>query len=117
MKGLLDVLGERLAENIQLLSSFDKYKREVLGGNLDWGPMHTSDQFWRENTAKLEEKDFQVIRVLLKLLETSRDVRPLISPVDYTASPKQLLTREVDETVFASVHQVVEPQLYEQAMF
>lgn len=75
MKGLLDILAERLAENIQLLSSFDKYKREVLGGNLDWGPMHTSEQFWRDNTAKLEEKDFQIIRVLLKLLETSRDVR------------------------------------------
>ena len=75
MKGLLDVLAEQLAENIQLLSSFDKYKREVLGGNLDWGPMHTNEQFWRDNTAKLEEKDFQIIRVLLKLLETSRDVR------------------------------------------
>lgn len=77
MKGLLDILAERLAENIQLLSSFDKYKREVLGGNLDWGPMHTSEQFWRDNTAKLEEKDFQIIRVLLKLLETSRDANTL----------------------------------------
>lgn len=76
MKALLEVLEERLAVNIQLLSSFDKYKREVLGGNLDWGPMHTSDQFWRDNTSKLEEKDFQIIRVLLKLLETSRDVSP-----------------------------------------
>jgi len=71
---VLDVLGERLAADIRLLSSFDKYKREVLGGTLDWGPMHTSDQFWRENAEALEEKDFQIMRVLLKLLETSREV-------------------------------------------
>jgi V-type H+-transporting ATPase subunit H len=75
--GLLDTLGERLAVDIQLLSSFDKYKREVLGGSLDWGPMHTSDQFWRENASQMEEKDFQIMRVLLKLLETSREVVPL----------------------------------------
>ncbi len=73
---VLDALGERLAADIQLLSSFDKYKREVLGGSLEWGPMHTSDQFWRENAATLEEKDCQVMRVLLKLLETSREVGP-----------------------------------------
>lgn len=76
MRALLETLEERLKVNIQLLSSYDKYRREVLGGSLDWGPMHTSDQFWRDNTEKLEEKDFQVIRVLLKLLETSRDVSP-----------------------------------------
>lgn len=74
MKGTLEVLEERLAANVQLLSSFDKYKREILSGNLDWGPMHTTEQFWRDNSTKLEEKDYQIMRVLLKHLETSRDV-------------------------------------------
>ena len=78
---VLEGLQEKLDESIQLLSSFDKYKREVLAGSLDWTPMHTSDQFWRENAAKFEDKDFQVLRVLLKLLESGRDVRPLaLSP-------------------------------------
>ena len=76
MKSLLDVLEERLADNIRLLSSFDKYKREVLGGTLDWGPMHTSDQFWRDNASKLEEKDFAIVQSLLTLLERSTDVSP-----------------------------------------
>ena len=75
MPALLDWLEDKLAENIQLLSSFEKYKREVLGGSLDWSPMHTSDQFWRENTAAFEEKDFQILRVLLKLVESSREVQ------------------------------------------
>jgi V-type H+-transporting ATPase subunit H len=58
-----------------VLSSFDKYKKEVLSGSLDWGPMHTSEVFWRANVEAFEDKDFQVLRVLLKLLEASREVR------------------------------------------
>ena len=34
-------------------------------------------QFWKENVEKFEEKDFQILRVLLKLLEASRETRTL----------------------------------------
>eukprot|EP00951_Prasinocladus_malaysianus_P008081 scaffold58339_cov46-Prasinocladus_malaysianus.AAC.1 len=71
-----------------VLSSFDKYKKEVLSGTLEWSPMHTSEAFWlevwnvthvvpRSNVEKFEEKDFQVLRVLLKLVEASREPRSL----------------------------------------
>ena len=40
----LEWLQEQLTANIQLLSSFEKYKKEVLSGSLDWTPMHTSQQ-------------------------------------------------------------------------
>ncbi|CAK0784291.1 hypothetical protein CVIRNUC_007495 [Coccomyxa viridis] len=73
----LEWLKEKLAEDIKLLSSWDKYKKEVLSGSLEWSPMHTSDQFWLENSPKFEERDCQVLRVLLKLLETSRESRTL----------------------------------------
>ncbi|KAK9908193.1 hypothetical protein WJX75_004047 [Coccomyxa subellipsoidea] len=73
----LEALKEALAANIKLLSSWDKYKKEVLSGSLDWSPMHTSDLFWLENAPKFEERDFQVLRVLLKLLEQSRENRTL----------------------------------------
>jgi V-type H+-transporting ATPase subunit H len=73
----LEWLREQLDSNIQLLSSFEKYKKEVLSGSLDWTPMHTSQQFWRENVTKFEDRDFQVLRVLLKLLEASRETRTL----------------------------------------
>ena len=56
----LEWLKERLAEDIKLLSSWDKYKKEVLSGSLEWSPMHTSDQFWLENSPKFEERDCQV---------------------------------------------------------
>ena len=42
--GALDSLDVSLKENIQMLSSFEKYKKEVLGDSLDWTPMHTSAQ-------------------------------------------------------------------------
>ncbi|BDA44912.1 V-type proton ATPase subunit H [Coccomyxa sp. Obi] len=73
----LEALKEALAANIKLLSSWEKYKKEVLSGSLDWSPMHTSEQFWLENAAKFEDRDFQVLRVLLKLLEQSRENRTL----------------------------------------
>ncbi len=44
LTGALDTLDVSLKENIQLLSSFEKYKKEVLGDSLDWTPMHTSQQ-------------------------------------------------------------------------
>jgi len=74
---VLSSLDEKLKENMVVLSSFDKYKKEVLSGSLEWGPMHTNELFWRQNVDKFEEKDFQVLRVLLKLLEASRETRTL----------------------------------------
>lgn len=56
----LNSLEEGLKDNIKKLSSFEKYKQEVLLGNLDWSPMHKDPIFWRENITNFEENDFQV---------------------------------------------------------
>jgi len=77
MPDLLIWLDEELCDHIQTLSSFEKYRKEVLSGTLEWSPMHTSEAFWMENVAKFEEKDFQILRVLLKLVEASREPRSL----------------------------------------
>jgi hypothetical protein len=71
---MLAFMEERLKVGIQELSSYDKYKKEVLSGCLDWTPMHTSELFWRQNVQQFEDKDFQILRVLLKLIESSREV-------------------------------------------
>lgn len=42
--GALEALDVSLKEKIQLLSSFEKYKKEVIGDSLEWTPMHTSQQ-------------------------------------------------------------------------
>ncbi|GLI70069.1 hypothetical protein VaNZ11_014841 [Volvox africanus] len=74
---MLGFVDEKLKEGIVILSNFEKYKKEVMSGQLDWSPMHSSDLFWRENVEKFEERDFQVLRVLLKIIETNRDVKTL----------------------------------------
>ncbi|KAF7132851.1 hypothetical protein RHSIM_Rhsim09G0020400 [Rhododendron simsii] len=73
----LNQLEDGLRDNIKKMSSFDKYKQEVLLGHLDWSPMHKDPIFWRENITKFEENDFQILRVLITILDTSRDPRAL----------------------------------------
>ncbi|KAI0496252.1 hypothetical protein KFK09_022566 [Dendrobium nobile] len=69
----LNQLEEGLKDNIKRLSSFDKYKQEVLLGQLDWSPMHKNPGFWKDNITNFEENDFQILRVLLTILDTSND--------------------------------------------
>ncbi|XP_009415033.2 probable V-type proton ATPase subunit H [Musa acuminata AAA Group] len=71
--GALNQLEDGLKEHIKTLSSFDKYKQEVLQGHLDWYPMHKDPGFWRENITNFEENDFQILRVLITILDTSCD--------------------------------------------
>nr|XP_024394630.1 probable V-type proton ATPase subunit H isoform X2 [Physcomitrium patens] len=73
----LDVVDAALKDIIRKLSSFDRYKGEVFSGNLDWSPMHKDPVFWRENISKFEESDFQVLRILITLLDNSRDPKTL----------------------------------------
>lgn len=73
----LNTLEADLRAKIKVLSSFDKYKQEVLSGTLDWTPMHKDPVFWRENVMRFEDNDFQVLRVLVTLLDTSRNPKTL----------------------------------------
>ncbi|XP_074578829.1 putative V-type proton ATPase subunit H [Curcuma longa] len=73
----LNQLEEGLKEYIKTLNSFDKYKQEVLLGHLDWYPVHKYPGFWQENITNFEENDFQVLRVLVTILDTSTDATVL----------------------------------------
>ncbi|KAB2037195.1 hypothetical protein ES319_D03G057100v1 [Gossypium barbadense] len=73
----LNQLEDGLKDNIKKLSSFDKYKQEVLLGHLDWSPMHKDPLFWRDNITCFEENDFQILRVLITIMDSSNDPRPL----------------------------------------
>lgn len=48
-------------------------------GRLEWSPVHRSAQFWRENASRLNERNYELLRILVHLLETSRD--PLVLSV------------------------------------
>ena len=61
LKENLEKIGEVLEQNMKILTSFEKYKKEIdqvmyKNGTLTWGPIH-QDKFWKENFKKFEEKD------------------------------------------------------------
>ncbi|KJH52098.1 v-ATPase subunit H [Dictyocaulus viviparus] len=72
----IEFLSEQLHLSVQDLSSFDEYCSEVRSGRLQWSPVHKSDKFWRENAPRFNEKNFELVKILIRLLETSQD--PLI---------------------------------------
>jgi len=60
LKDALESLAEALRHNLKVMSSFDKYKQEVLSGTSEWTPMHKDPVFWRENVMHFEDNEFQV---------------------------------------------------------
>jgi len=63
-------LGEVLEQNERILSSFEKYEKEILSGTLKWGPMHT-EKFWKEHFKKFENNQFKYIKELVNMLTES----------------------------------------------
>jgi V-type H+-transporting ATPase subunit H len=76
--GDIEFLTDRLQSSVQDLSSFDEYATEVKSGRLEWSPVHKS-KFWRENAQRLNEKNYELLRILIHLLEQSKD--PLVLSV------------------------------------
>ncbi len=56
------------------MTNWDRYKQELLSGQLEWSPPHKSDKFWRENFPRFNERNFELVGVLATLL---RSVEPL----------------------------------------
>lgn len=75
----IEYLNEKLQVSVQDLSSFDEYSTQVKSGRLEWSPVHKSSKFWRENAGRLNEKNFELLRILVHLLDTSKD--PLVLSV------------------------------------
>ncbi|XP_044740321.1 V-type proton ATPase subunit H isoform X1 [Chrysoperla carnea] len=75
----IDFLSQRLQLSVQDLSSFDEYSTEVKSGRLEWSPVHKSAKFWRENAGRLNERNYELLRILIHLLEGSQD--PLVLSV------------------------------------
>ncbi|CAM9640952.1 V-type proton ATPase subunit H [Petromyzon marinus] len=64
---------DKLGESVQDLSSFDEYSSELKSGRLEWSPVHKSEKFWRENAARLNEKNCELLKILTRLLERSEE--------------------------------------------
>ena len=45
-----------------LTRTYDEYTSELTSGHLSWTPVHESDDFWKENATKLNDKDYEQLR-------------------------------------------------------
>lgn len=66
----LTVLAESLQVNVQGMSSWDVYAKEVASGKLEWSPSHKSDTFWKNNYHAFEAHDFAICKHLVALLSS-----------------------------------------------
>jgi len=56
-----------ISGQVNELSNFDRYERELKTGSLKWGYTHTS-KFWGENVMKFESNDYRALKMLAALL-------------------------------------------------
>ncbi|ETW01555.1 hypothetical protein H310_06210 [Aphanomyces invadans] len=58
-----------LIREFKELNTMERYEKEVRTGSLAWGLLHT-EKFWRENVMSFEANEFELIRLLIDLLES-----------------------------------------------
>jgi len=63
----LNHLHKKLLANFKELTTYEKYLVEVKSGKLSWGVTH-SEKFFRENARKMENENFGVVKMLIKLI-------------------------------------------------
>lgn len=61
MEKNLEELNESLQAVLQEMSSWERYRSEILSGNLEWSPVHRSEKFWKENATRFEENEFEIL--------------------------------------------------------
>ena len=69
----VEFLKSELTKSVASLSTFDEYSTEVRAGTLEWSPAHNSEQFWKMNSERMNEKDYELLRSLARLITTSED--------------------------------------------
>ena len=58
----LGICVDALKERAEGLSTWDEYTSELESGHLTWSPPHESEQFWKENAVKLNERDGELLK-------------------------------------------------------
>jgi len=65
----LNFLNHKLTAKIEEMSSFERYRAELLSSELEWTPAHFSETFWTENIHFFTENHYALIKVLSQLLQ------------------------------------------------
>eukprot|EP01017_Pseudomicrothorax_dubius_P029279 TRINITY_DN3543_c0_g1_i3.p1 TRINITY_DN3543_c0_g1~~TRINITY_DN3543_c0_g1_i3.p1 ORF type:complete len:449 (+),score=100.02 TRINITY_DN3543_c0_g1_i3:117-1463(+) len=81
LKEDLETMGTLLEKNLKILTSFEKYMKEITSANLEWSTVH-SEKFWKDNVKKFEENDFNLIKKLVVLLDSENPKNQAIACYD-----------------------------------
>lgn len=73
----MQFLKETLEVNVRDVSSLEVYATELKSGRLEWSVVHTSAKFWLENATLLNEKNYELLKVLVGLLGNGHDALTL----------------------------------------
>tara|TARA_R110002050_G_scaffold16917_3_gene50898 strand:- start:1006 stop:1323 length:318 start_codon:yes stop_codon:yes gene_type:complete len=73
LEGNLHALNDTLQDVMSELGSWDRYKAEILSGELEWSMVHKSDRFWREHASNFSENNFQIPGVLIDIISNSQN--------------------------------------------
>jgi V-type H+-transporting ATPase subunit H len=66
-------LEEKLESGLQDMSTFDEYRKEVFSNLVDgWTPVHKQQTFWQQNVFKFEERNFEILRHLVEIINPSK---------------------------------------------
>jgi len=64
-------LAQLISNEVNEMSNFERYERELQSGSLTWSFVHTS-KFWGENVMKFEQNDFRALKMLATLLSNPK---------------------------------------------
>jgi len=66
----ISYLEKHLEPIMNKMSSFDRFRHEILSSKLDpTSPSHKSERFWRENAARFEDNEYEVLKKLAEIVE------------------------------------------------
>ncbi|EKF31005.1 ATP synthase, putative [Trypanosoma cruzi marinkellei] len=68
---VINELKNVLEHSMEKLTSFSEYRGEVLSGEMEWTPVHTSNKFWKENVMQFENNDYEVLVALGNTIMTT----------------------------------------------
>ncbi|VDP88540.1 unnamed protein product [Schistosoma mattheei] len=46
---------------------------ELKSGRLEWSPVHKSEKFWYENAVKFTDNNYEMLKMLVRLVELGTD--------------------------------------------
>lgn len=58
--------------------TYDEYTSELSSGHLSWTPVHESEDFWKENATRLNDKNFEQLKSAIRFF-ISKPTKSLLS--------------------------------------